>query len=165
MSRGGLERLPEPQLLHRSGDWFLGRRLPEFEVVWRDQEHRAHPLTVVGRQVRCGIHDAYRAMPDITKQSPCGTVRRIWPRLFEQGFYIDMMHEWPELGPGRKLRLAALRIQATMIDEVARHATYYSLSHAGTALGTPYWLRFGELMERAPQIGLTDVGWGGVAEY
>ena len=120
----------------QDGDWFLGRRLPEFRISWQDT-NQIHPLAVIGRQVRCEIHDGHipSVLADTDNSPHCHRLAREWHTAFTTAKFAQITGRnmvW--LGYSEDLLRIALSVKATMMsavkecDPAARGLSYEIMS-------------------------------------
>ncbi len=91
-----------PVLYHPKGDWFMGKRLPEFKAGWKDPEKRMHHLKIIGRHMLCQEHNSpiMRGVinvpnPDGSYDLACLELRSHWPRIFTAGDeFLDLHSEY-----------------------------------------------------------------------
>ena len=144
--------MPLPKLsvgdLHPRGDWFMGRRLPEFRINWSDERGQQHPIWVVGRYASCQLH--------VLPKLPVG----------EQPLCDDMARKWHETFNTETLGLAFSRntslwyamnmVMATMGDSI-RLETGESLQRAEKLI--PAWIKAGDQMKEALSSGVFYHTW------
>jgi hypothetical protein len=130
-----------PVLYHPKGDWFMGKRLPEFKTGWKDPEKRMHHLKIIGRHMLCQEHNSpiMRGVinvpnPDGSYDLACLELRSHWPRIFTAGDeFLDLHSEYRTTSKQSKIignlniegsntvNQIRMHILATMITILAEH--------------------------------------------
>lgn len=154
-----------PAQLHPKGDWFLGRRLPEFDVGWR-AGGQVHPLNVVGRHLTCGTHS--RSVPRVLDNpgitAPCLALAREWRNAFSHERFSSLggLTMLSSYRSGRMANIATI-VKATMMDAIVRvdpELARRSFDVVSVSATTRSWVKHGEAMFEMFDYSMPSSLWG-----